>query len=317
MKDIVKSILKGRTFLVCMHVDPDGDTIGSATAVAAMLKKLGKDVTIYSRDTLPEIYDFLDLTKECVHELADGREYDAAIALDCADIKRIAGGDKVRKISKLLINIDHHGDNTMFGDINYARSCSSTGELVYCLGKELKVALDAGMASSIYAAIITDTGRFKYGNTTSDVFDIAADLVRHGALPFEIATRIYESKKIGELKLLGIALNRIQTQDEIKTGWIALTQKDMESSGALNDDLNDIVDHLRSLKDIDIAFLLRETGGGKIKMNFRSKTRNVQKIAKAFGGGGHQRAAGAVVEGNLDTITDRVLESIKGLWTEL
>ncbi len=317
MKKIVDVIKDSNNFLLCMHVDPDGDTFGSASAFACMLDILGKKFKLYCDGKIPKIYKSLKHYEDAVSVIPDGEKFDCIVALDCGDSKRIHDWENIKKLSDLIINIDHHGDNTMFGHINYVRKASSTGELMYYLSKELGIAINKDMATSLYTSIITDTGSFKYDNTTADVFVVVSELVKAGAQPNKIAIDVYESKTISEIRVLGRALNRIECEFDEKVVWVKLSKKDLEETGATNEEINGIVDYLRAIKGTEVAFLLREIDDGKIKINFRSNTKNIQKIAKKLGGGGHQKASGAVVDGTLRHVKNMVISTIKELWTEL
>lgn len=180
MNNIAGFLKKNKNFLICMHIDPDGDTIGSSCALSLILKKLKKNVRIYSNDLIPPKYNFLKCTDRIVSSIDENEKFDAIIALDCSDKKRISTSVEIKKHTDTIINIDHHLDNSLFGKINYVRKASSTGELIYKLAKKLKTKIDTDTADAIYTAIITDTGNFKYDNTTREVFQIASDLVSCG-----------------------------------------------------------------------------------------------------------------------------------------
>jgi len=317
MKKVIEALNRAKTFLICMHVDPDGDTIGSASALASVLAKLGKTSVIYSRDKVPDIYMFLKHMDKVKREIGREEKFDAVVTVDCGDIKRVAAGEEIRRHSGLLINIDHHPDNKKYGDINLVKKLSSTGEIIYGLIKQMKMKLDADISSAVYASIMTDTGCFKYDNTSAKVFSIARDLIRNGADPHDIAFRIYESKTRSEIKVLGLALQKMESTPDGRISWICLTMDDINKCGATSEEVSGIADHLRSLKDTDIAVFLRETEKGPVKINFRSKTRNVQKVARVFGGGGHRLASGAVVNLAIDEAREKVIDAVKSLWTQL
>lgn len=317
MEKIVQAINNSNTFLVCMHVDPDGDTTGSASALCSMLEKLGKKFSIYCSGMIPEVYRFLKYTDMVSSSIDDSKKFDAIVALDCADSKRIPGFERIEKLSELIINIDHHADNTKFGDINFIKKCSSTGELVYDLSKKLKLEVDKDMATSIYSAIVTDTGNFKYDNATAKVFKVAAALVEAGADPHDIAIKIYESKTRSEIKILGKALEKAETILDGLVAYTWLTRSEIDGTGALDEEMSSIADRIRALKGVDIAVFLREMSDGKVKVNLRSKQRNIQLVAKELGGGGHQRASGTVMEGPVEAARDKLLAVIKDKWTQL
>jgi len=300
-----------------MHVDPDGDTIGSASAFCSMLEKLEKKFSVYCSGPIPEVYKFLKYTDKVSSSIDGLSKFDAIVALDCADSKRIPGFTGIEKLSDLVINIDHHVDNTKFGDINFIKKCSSTGELIYDLSKKLKLELNEDMAIAIYSAIVTDTGNFKYDNATAKVFKIAAALVEAGADPHDIAIKIYESKTRSEMKILAKALEKTETIIDGQVAYTWLTRGEIESAGALDEETSSIADRIRAIKGVDIAVFLREMSDGKIKVNLRSKQRNIQLVAKELGGGGHQRASGIVMSGPVEEAKDKLLAVIKDKWTQL
>jgi phosphoesterase RecJ-like protein len=162
---------------------------------------------------------------------------------------------------------------------------------------------------------MTDTGNFKYDDTTAEVFEMAKEFVAAGADPFRIAQEVYETKTIPAIKILGSALSRLKTYAHGKVGVIVISQRMLKAAKASQEETSGIVDHIRSVKGVDIAVLIRETDKGEIKVNLRSKKQDVQKIAKKFGGGGHSKASGAVLKGKLKEVKKRVvktvLESIK------
>ena len=312
LKNIKDAILRARSALVACHVDPDPDTIGSMIAMALALKAKGIKTVMYSSDDIPETYRFLPHTAEIMRGLDPKARFDIAVALDAGDIRRVGSGLNIKQMAKTMINIDHHTDNTLFGDINLVRGVSSSAELVYALCKYLKVRITKDMAISLYTAIMTDTGCFRYENTTADTFMIAAELLKLGVIPNEIATKIYETKPIASLKVLALALQRIRVDAGGKIVWTSVTRDMVKSARAQKEELPGIVDHLRSIKGSEIAILFREEKGGIIKVNLRSRRSvNVQKIARLLGGGGHPRAAGITIAGKLRQVESKVLQVVR------
>lgn len=316
MKELVQAIKGLDDFLICMHVDPDGDTIGSACALSLALQKLGKTSTIYSPDPVPAMYSFIKNSQNTLRSPEKtGKRFGAVIALDCADLKRIEAGHKIKDLGGTLINIDHHEDNTLFGDLNLVRNVSSTGEIVYDLIKELGVEVDEQIAQAVYVAMITDTGSFRFSNTSERVFAIAAELVKCGIDVSAIATSLYDSRSEGELRALAASLNRIERYCGGKIAVSYLSDREIASFGVVSQEMQGIVDYLRSIRDVEIAVFLRQTQDGRVKINFRSKTFDIQQIAKALGGGGHKRASGAVLDGPLDEAKKKAIGTIEAIWT--
>jgi phosphoesterase RecJ-like protein len=306
-KKIERAIKSARTAIIAAHVDPDGDTIGSAIAMGMILEKLGVVPTIYSPDGVPNIYRFLPWTERVKNEIPYMVRFDLGFTMDASDITRVGEKFNLREVVSKTINIDHHPDNSLFGDINYVEKSSSVAEQVYKLCQYLKIKIDKKLAECLYTAMITDTGNFRYENTTISTFLIAADLLRAGVSTHEITTRIYDTKSIPSLRICARSLSQLEFSADHKVAWTAVTKKMMAEAGAKGEDLVGLVDQIRSLDGIEIAILFREEKG-EVKVNFRSKHKiNVSEIAKSFGGGGHIKAAGAIVKGDIESVKQRVI----------
>lgn len=276
-------------------------------AMAMIMEKLKVKASMYSKDGVPKVYRFLPWSERIVDSVSD-KEFDLLITVDSSDLSRI--GDKKIKAKK-IINIDHHVDNTNFGDINFVESLSSVGEIIYKLALEYKVSIDKDMADALYVSIITDTGNFKYSNTLPSTFEVARDLVVCGANPSVLATKSYDTKSFEGLKILAKALSKARISKNKKVIWSCISSSEARSAGARAGDLVGIIDHLRTYRYAEVAVFFREEKPDLIKANFRSKGQvNVSKIAKKFGGGGHPQASGAVIEGDLEEISKKVIEAI-------
>lgn len=304
---IKNALKKARRAAVFAHVDPDGDAIGSALALAMVLEKSGIAATIYSEDGVPRIYSFLPWSERVVRHLPTASHFDLVLTVDSSDIRRVGSKVNLRDLAPVIINIDHHPDNTAFGDINLVENISSASELVFGLAKYLKVKLDKKMADCLYVALITDTGNFRYESTTVQTFNMAAELIKAGVAPHEVTTRIYDSKTISSIKIKSAALSGLEFTPDKKIAWAAVTEEMMHRADAHGEDLIGLVDQIRAIDGIEVAILLREENG-QIKINFRSKYKvNVGEIARQFGGGGHVKAAGAVIKGPLDRVEEKVV----------
>jgi len=304
---IRKAVKSAKTALVATHIDPDGDAIGSAIASAMLLHQLGLNVTIYSADGVPAIYRFLPWANRIKHELPVGARFDLAITVDASDLDRVGKKIKLREVVPFIINIDHHPDNSLYGDINYVERISSVAEQIYKLCKYFKVKLNREMAENIYTAMITDTGNFRYENTSVSTFLLAAELLKAGVKTHEITTRIYDTKSLASLKIMAKALAQLDFSGNGKVAWSTLSHSMMMESCARGEDLIGLVDLIRSLDGVEVAILFREERD-RIKINFRAKHKvNVGEIAAHFGGGGHAKAAGAILAGKLDDVKKRVV----------
>ena len=311
---LIKKAVKGaKSALIVSHVDPDGDSIGSMLALGMLLIKMRISVDYYSQDGVPRVYKFLPGAEKIENSVALGRYYDILFAVDASDVSRLGEKNSPRDVARFIINIDHHPDNTKFGDINHVEKCSSTAELIYKLAREWKIGLDKEMAENLYVALITDTGNYRYENTSAATFAMAGALLETGLDTHEITTRIYDNKSLASIRVQAAVLATLETSPDRKVAWAMVTHEMMQKTEAKGEDLVGLVDQIRSIESVEVAILFREEDGGKVKVNFRAKYAiNVSKIAKAFGGGGHIKAAGAVINGHLQEVKDRVVaEALK------
>jgi phosphoesterase RecJ-like protein len=307
---IEKAVKGARSALLVSHVDPDGDSIGSMLAMGILLSQLGVECDFYSEDGVPRIYKFLPGADKVKNRLGPDRHYDLLLAMDSSDISRLGEKLDAREAARLIVNIDHHPDNTQYGDINYVERSSSTAELVYHLAGHMKIKISRALAENLYVALITDTGNYRYENTSVATFMMAADLLKAGVDTHDITTRIYDTKTIASIRIQAAALSDLEISPDRKAAWAAVTQEMMEQSGAKGEDLVGLVDQIRSIEGIEVAILFREDKGD-VKVNFRSKEKiNVSEIAKRFGGGGHIRAAGAILKDSMEGAKNRVVAEV-------
>ncbi len=319
LQQINELIEKHRSFLVVAHERPDGDAIGSTLAFYHMLHGLGKDAVVYSQDQTPGNYLFLPGSGQIVRELPSVENFEVAIILDCGEMGRV--GREAAKIAGIpnLINIDHHVSNGGFCDVSLIDpDASSTGELLFRLLRYSKVPLTRDIAICLYAAILTDTGGFRYGNTHSSSLLAAAELVDGGADPQWISENIYESDPAGRMRLLSSVLSTLTLEEDGKIGSLVVTQKALADARALPEHSEGFVDLPRSIKGVYISILYIEMLDGRFKISLRSKGKiNIEKVARSLGGGGHANAAGCRVSGELADIRRRVIEEIRMYVPEL
>ncbi|MFH1710079.1 MAG: bifunctional oligoribonuclease/PAP phosphatase NrnA [bacterium] len=309
MQEVIKAVKNAKTAIILTHTDPDGDAIWSMTALYIVLKGMGKKVTMYCRDQIPEVYKFLPESGKVKNSLDQGK-FDLAIAVDCGDSKRTGNGIDLRALGSTVINIDHHPDNAEFGDINLIEKISSVSEALFKLFKKMGIKITKNVATCLYTGIMTDTGNFRYDYTTAETFDVAAELARAGAKISRISMAVYEAKTLSSVRILGAAMYRMETSQSGKVAWTVLPKQLMDSLGAKSEDLTGLVDQIRTIKGVEVAVLFREEADG-IKVNFRSKfTVNVSRIARQLGGGGHIRASGTVIQGTLEDVKEKVLAEV-------
>ncbi len=309
---IISKIAEGTSFLVATHENPDGDAVGSTTALASFLRASGKDVTLYYTDPVPENYRFLPLTETAVQEIPD-RTYDVCFVLDAGEMKRAGAALSVFARRGFLINIDHHPYGEPFGDVNYVDSqACATGVLVYRILKAAGHVLDRETALCIYTAIVTDTGSFRYSNADPEAFRVTGELVALGINPWSVAEKLYESQPLARLKLLAEALATLSVSPRGNYAAITVSLDMYERTGA-NAELTDgLINYPRSIHGVEVAVLFRQVKHDLYKISFRSKgTVNVSTFAMAFGGGGHHNAAGCTPQGTLDKVRQTIFSHLE------
>jgi len=314
IKKVCDAIKKNKTFLITSHYDPEGDSLGSQLAMAEILKQLGKEYVIVDPDNVPARYEFLKNAGSIVRPSSKMYYFDIALVLDCPIIDRIR--DVANVIGKRpIVNIDHHISNKNFGSINYVRpKASSTGEIMYELAKALGCKLNKRLADYIYIAMLTDTGGFRYSNTTSRTMRIVAELVELGISPKQMYERIYESHSLASRKLLGLCLDTLKASPDGKIAWMYLTKAMLKKTGASAHDAESFVNYPRFIDGVKIAVLFSDNAKkGFTKVNFRSNENwaDVNKIASKFGGGGHVSASGCMVKGNIKTVEKKILKEVR------
>jgi len=314
LKIVKQAINKFDTFLISSHINPEGDSVGSQIALAILLKKLGKKAFILNESPVPHVLGFMNGVGGILKEVPRDFDFQAAIILDCPDITRIGTVQKYITEEKTVINIDHHVSNENFGKYNWVEEkCSSVGEMVFELFKAFKVKIQYDEALAMYVAIMTDTGSFKYTNTTSRTHEIIAELMDRGVKPYDIYTRIYETTSFQDINLLSEALRTLQVTDEGKIAWLWVTKEALKKTKASLEGTEGIINFARSIEGVEIAILFRETGTeNRIKVSFRSKANvDVNKLASFFKGGGHKTASGATVFGKMEEVEKSVLKKAK------
>ncbi|RMF93275.1 MAG: bifunctional oligoribonuclease/PAP phosphatase NrnA [Candidatus Schekmanbacteria bacterium] len=302
--------------IITTHMNPDGDGLGSELAVYSLIKKLGKEVLILNSDPVPENYKFL--CEYAPYTLCNENEplleSDIVVILDISTLERLGTmSNLVSSAPSKKICIDHHASNSGFADLNYIDSkASSTGELVYRIAKSMNIEIDKNAALGIYTAILTDTGAFKYSNTTSEVHRITAEMIEIGVSPDFVYSKIYEQKSEERMRLLGEVLTNIQSMCGGRIVWSEVTLEMRKKENVEYEETDGFIDQLGFIGDIEIYLLFLERDDGKIKVSLRSKNDfDVNKFAKKFNGGGHSHAAGILLEGNLEDVKNKILSSLK------
>jgi len=286
----------------------EGDALGSELATYLLLRKMNKQATIYNHDSTPQAYSFLPHVKVIKNELDSSYAFDVALVLDCSDSFRTGKVKDYLSRAKIIVNIDHHISNTFFGDVNWVDpKASSASEMIYRLCRELKV-MNRKIALCIYTGIFTDTGSFTYSNVSSRVHRIIAELFRYKILPDKIYDSLHSFCQLNDIKFIGKILSSIKADPSGKITWSLIRywpKKDY--------DLTEVIfSIMRFLRDAEVFLLFKKLGKNKVRVNFRSRSKvDVNKVAKFFGGGGHKRASGTTMSGNLSSVEKKVIAFIR------
>ncbi len=315
-EDVIRALGEAEKFLVTSHFNPDGDAIASVLAMRMILLAMGKQVVAYNKDPVPRIYSFLPGTQAFVTSPGDG-PYDATLVLDCGELERCGPLPPAPALGRLIC-IDHHLTTSPLGEAFYIDpGASSIGEMIDRLLPLLPVELDADLASCIYCSILTDTGSFRYSNTTPAALRTVARMVEAGVEPWEMSNRIYESQPQERIHLLSEVLQTLWLDPQGRYGSVLVTREMLESHGASMDMIDGFINYPRSIEGVQVAIQFRESDQGQYKVSFRSRGRvNVAEIAAGFGGGGHHNAAGCTLSGTADEVSARIYGAVEDALNE-
>ncbi len=311
LDEILEEIKNAETIVLLTHETPDGDAIGSSLAMKLALENLGKKAELimssYAKtfDYLPEVND---IKKESQIE-----EYDLAISLDCATLKRLDNKEYFEKAKKTIV-IDHHGSNNMYGDINYvnpvAPACS---EILLAMFSYYGIEVDVKIGTCLMTGIITDTGGLQYPSTTADTFEYAAELLRKGVDIADICKRTLQTKTKANFELTKRVMDRMELLEDGKVAFSYIDQKDMDEVNAEEGDHEGLVNIGRNIDGVEVSIFIRQKENeNAYKVSMRSGSYvNVSDVCLMFGGGGHPRAAGALIQGSVEQVKDKLVNEVK------
>ncbi len=324
IRELALLLKPGITVALSTHLNADGDGCGSEAGLARLLMQLGLRVRIVNPTPWPPLFAFLlgDDVEDATNRGAEAlRDIDLLLVLDINDVRRLGAlADTVRALPVPIGVIDHHvpGEEPV-GQVTYADTTAcATGELVFDLARELGLTITPAVAESLYCAILTDTGGFRFSNTSPRCHAVAASLLAAGVEPESMYRRIYAQVKPSRLHLLRDALATLQIDSDAGLSWISLPHALVQAAGATSDDVDGLVEHPRSVAGTRLALLFRDLGHGKVKVSFRS-TGNVdaQQFARRFGGGGHVKASGALIVGELPAVEADVIAQAREYLAEV
>ncbi len=319
LDEVIEELRHADKLLLTTHENPDGDALGSLLATHQMLMELGKDSVMFmaaDEFPLPHEYRHMDFNG-VLNAPPDDFSERTVVFLDCGNIDRMPV-DFLQQADLHILNIDHHHDNTRFGTVNLVvPDASCTAEIVFGIAKELGVEISPEIADALYVALVTDTGRFMYENTTAAAHRMAAELIELGVDVHDVYRRLYEDLPFGRLELLARALARVSRYDDGALTVTNLTRADYEETDTLETDSEGVVDHIRAVEGTKVAALVREllsadrVGVRKVSLRATDGRVDVSRIARAHGGGGHRQAAGFSTELPLEELVERLRAEVR------
>jgi phosphoesterase RecJ-like protein len=312
-------ILNHQNFLITTHINPDGDGVGSELGLARFLMNIGKRVSVVNSTPTPRRYRFLDCDNiiQLFDETNGLPPAEAVFILDISKWERLGNMSQViRNYPGIRICIDHHPVKGSFADINLiCEDACASGELVLRLINSMKGRLTQSIAEPLYASILTDTGAFRFPNTSSETHAAASQLLSAGIRSEVIYDQIYERCSPARVKLLGLALANLQYLHNGRLAWMAITQSMLQETGVEIEEIEGFVDVARGIRSVETSLLFIELPQEKVKISLRSRGDvDVNAFAHGFGGGGHQHAAGILMEGSLTRVVDRILQHSPSLF---
>ena len=315
ISDAVAFLRVHSDFLLIAHVAPDGDAIGSCLALKQLLEQMGKRARVICDDPVPHLYAFLPGANKVLPKDAM-TDAEAFVAVDCADVGR-TGGQWSRVGTKPSLCIDHHITNPGFADVNYIEDCAATGELITLLYDAFGQPINPEVGACLYTAIATDTGNFAYSSVTPRTFRLMGKVMESGFDLPECNRLLYRNERLQKLKMTARTVDnaKLYRDGQIIVGVIS--KAETEAIGALKADAEGIIDSLRDVETVVAACFLREEGEDEVKVSLRSKARvDCAALARAMGGGGHIRAAGATLYTSLEQAEEQVTAALLAAFDE-
>ncbi len=315
LDEIVKEIKQADNIVILTHESPDGDAIGSSLAVKLMLQELDKQADVIIPE-YPRMFGFLPSANE-IKEESNREKYDLAISVDCGNFKRLAKNEYFENAKKTIV-IDHHGSNNMYGDLNYVNPVSpACCEILISMAEYFGIEISKEIGTCIMTGIITDTGGFRHSGITPDTFEYTAELIRVGVDIPDIYKRTMGTKTKANFELMKRIMNRMELLEDGKVSFTYMTSQDELEVNAESGDHDGLVNIAKDIEGVQVAIFVRQKDNEDVyKVSLRSEDGiNVSDICLLFGGGGHARAAGALIKGTLEEVKEKLMKEIKK-WME-
>lgn len=312
---ISEKIKKSKNIAVTSHLRPDGDSVCTSIALYLMGKQLKKNVSVFIKDPIPFPFNKFPGVEVVKKSQIKPGQFDSVIFLECANVMR-SGQKHIKDCYK--INIDHHHSNDLYGDINWVDpEAAAVACMIYELGKKLGIQFDSQISTMLYSAIVSDTGSFQFSNTEANAFKTCYELVKHGAVPYEVTEMIFNNNPPEKIILLGKVLSTLKMTHHGKIAIITMFSKFLDRLKIKQIDTEDITTHARSIKAVQVVLFFKEIKKNMFRVSVRTKgDANAMRIAEHFSGGGHRHAAGFTVSGNhkklikeIPSMVNRILNS--------
>lgn len=318
LQAVADKISAATKILLTCHRGPDGDSVGSLVALAALLKEHDKTVVLYNPDLVPRYLKWLPHSRSFVQQLKKNAKFDLTLVVDCGDEKLLGDKFPAKEVTGDVVALDHHGSGRPFGDLFITMpELAACGVMVAHIAKLLGWRLSRDAAQGIYVAIVSDTGGFRYSNTNAQVLRLAAELVEEsGVDPAEIGERLSQDSSPGRYKLLARILSEMEVVVSAKVAFITVTPELLKECGAAWEDTEGLINYARSLRGVECGVLISPSkyGGIRVSMRARGTRFDVGKICFALGGGGHAGAAGCTLEGTLEESRQAVQGALQAVF---
>jgi bifunctional oligoribonuclease and PAP phosphatase NrnA len=312
-QELIDAIKENDKFLLAAHMGLDGDHLGSMITLARGLRQIGKKVSCYLPENVPDSYGFLpDL--DLLDKTLSSEQPDVLITLECPDVQRLPEGINIPEFQARgikVLNLDHHPDNENYGDILWIEpDAAALGEMIFDLLGELHVSLDREMAIGIYTAILTDTGSFQYSRVTAHTHLRLAEVMRFNLDTDEISRRLFKEARPNVVQLLGSVLSRVKLAGDGRLAYAELPLSELQQLEVHDSETRFFIDDIDRVKGPEVVAIFREMSDSKVKVSLRSRKSAINGVAARFGGGGHAKAAGCVVNGSLSSVRDQVVSAV-------
>ena len=311
LNDIIKS---SKNILIISHLNPDGDTLGSMCGLySAIYDNFKKKPSMLLMSKLPEVYTFLPYVLEAKHisDYDKSREFDLVINVDVASYDRMFESEVLFSKAKYRVNIDHHITNNGYADMNVVKpEASSTGEVLFDIMEDLGWKVSLNTAKCLYTAILTDTGSFRFSNTSSRSLEVVSKLVALGVRPSELYKYCYESNSKEHVLFQAYCISKAIFSSDNKIAYIIIYKKDMEKFNVGDDCTEGLTEKLRAIKPVEVAFIVKQLSANASKISMRSETAGVSEVCANFGGGGHKLAAGCMINSPVEDAAQKVLNEV-------